>query len=88
MANPAKATIIINRIANDVVTPVTGPTSRRAITAKDWPLCRIDANKIIKSCTAPANTDPIKIQIKPGPHPYCAAKTGPTNGPAPAIAAK
>ena len=37
---------------------------------------------------APAMTDPTSIQIKPGIKPNRAARTGPTRGPAPAIAAK
>ena len=40
------------------------------------------------SWTAPANTEPIKIHRVPGKYPNCAAITGPTKGPAPAIAAK
>ena len=38
MAKPAMAITIMNRIAKEVVTPVTGPTSRRAMIARPCPL--------------------------------------------------
>ncbi len=40
------------------------------------------------SWTAPPKTAPISIQRRPGRYPNCAASTGPTRGPGPAMAAK
>src|SRR5205085_6926115 len=40
------------------------------------------------SWTAPPRQTPITSQSSPGRNPNCAASTGPTNGPAPEIAAK
>ena len=40
------------------------------------------------SCTAPARTLPMSSHRNPGAQPNCAARTGPTSGPAPAMAAK
>ena len=62
--------------------------SSRTISAIDLPSYRIEANKMTISWTAPASTEPIKIHKVPGKYPNCAAMTGPTKGPAPAIAAK
>src|ERR1700732_519849 len=86
--SPANVTSNINNTANIVTSPVNVLTSVRATSASDRPLCRTDATITIKSCTQPATTAPIKIQIKPGAKPNCAANVGPTKGPAPAIAAK
>ncbi|CJQ16922.1 Uncharacterised protein [Streptococcus pneumoniae] len=70
------------------ISPVTGPISSLIISPRDLPLRLIEANKMTKSCTAPATTTPTIIHIVPGKYPICAAKIGPTKGPAPAIAAK
>ena len=40
------------------------------------------------SCTAPPSVAPTSIQSMPGRKPNCAASTGPTSGPGPAMAAK
>ena len=40
---------------------------------------------MIESCTAPPSVAPIKIHSRPGINPNCAASTGPTRGPGPAI---
>ena len=47
--SPAKATIIIRMMANDVVTPLTLLISALAIAASDNPLCCTDAVSITKS---------------------------------------
>ena len=60
----------------------------RASRGNDNASCRTDAQSTTKSCTAPARHAPMTIQTKPGKNPHCAASTGPTNGPGPAIAAK
>ena len=68
--------------------PGTGPSSILIISPSDLPSRRTDANSTTKSWTAPATTTPASIHSVPGRKPICAASTGPTKGPAPAIAAK
>ena len=88
--NPILASVQIrmNNVATELVTPATGPIFFRAICGNDSPSWRTDAQRITRSWTAPARQAPITIQINPGAYPHCAARTGPTNGPGPAIAAK
>ena len=74
--------------ASIAVTPAAGLISSFAIWPSDLPLRRSEQNRIVKSCTAPASTTPITSHRVPGRNPNCAASTGPTSGPAPAIAAK
>jgi len=85
--SPARATMMMNRVTNAVVTPVSLLTSRRAMTDSDCPWWRTDAKRMIMSWTHPAKTEPRRIQKKPGPHPYWAAASD-RSRPAPAIAAK
>ena len=66
---------------------VTTPNSSRAISGSDLPFRRIDATRMTKSCTAPASTAPITNQRNPGEI-RIGRQTGPSKGPAPAIAAK
>ena len=68
--------------------PGTGPSSILIIWPNDLPSRLTDTNRTMKSCTAPATTTPTRIHNVPGRKPICAANTGPTNGPAPAMAAK
>ena len=70
------------------ILPTPLPSSNLIISPSDFPLRRIETNNTVKSCTAPANTTPTTIQIILGKYPICAARIGPTRGPAPAIAAK
>ncbi len=79
---------MMKRIAKEVVTPATDPISARAISASDRPSCRVDAQRIMKSWTAPPRHTPMTSQTRPGRNPNCAARTGPMSGPAPVIAAK
>jgi hypothetical protein len=79
---------MIASTATSAAAPPTGPISSRAICPNDLPSRRKEKNRIVISCTAPARTTPTIIQIVPGKNPICAASTGPTSGPAPAIAAK
>jgi hypothetical protein len=85
---PAIVMTRMKRMAIAPTTPATGPTSVRAISASERPPRRVDAHKQMKSCTAPARQTPATSQMKPGAYPNCAASTGPTSGPEPAIAAK
>jgi hypothetical protein len=48
----------------------------------------MEKNSVVMSCTAPARITPTMIQTVPGKNPIWAASTGPTSGPAPAMAAK
>ena len=68
--------------------PAKGPTSSRTIWPRDLPPRRTEQNMITQSCTAPPSVAPMSIHSSPGMKPNCAASTGPTSGPGPAIAAK
>ena len=78
----------MKRIATIAVVPATGEISLRAISASDLPLRRIDEQRMMKSCVAPAKTTPNASHKSPGKYPNCAASTGPMSGPAPLMAAK
>ena len=54
----------------------------------DFPSVRSEAAMLPKSCTAPKNIPPTKIQITAGIQPKVTAMMGPTIGPAPAMEAK
>src|ERR1041384_8153999 len=88
MPTLASVMTIMKSVATDVVTPESRPMFDRAILGNDNPSSRTDAHRMTKSCTAPARHAPMMIQMNPGAYPHCAARTGPTNGPGPAIAAK
>ena len=87
-AKTARIIIITPSAPSITTTPAKEPSSCFAISPSDRPSRRVEINKTKKSCTAPANTTPTNNQIVPGKKPICAARIGPTNGPAPAIAAK
>ena len=88
MPRPASVTSRMNSTAIIATVPANGPISVLATSASDRPLCRTEATSTVKSCTHPAITAPISNHRNPGANPNCAASVGPTNGPAPAIAAK
>ena len=88
MPEPAKVAMTTNSVATRVMTPETGPSSLAAIFGNDSPSCRTEASSTTKSWTPPARHAPTTIQVKPGRYPHWAARTGPSNGPAPAMAAK
>ena len=87
-ASTASRMIMIARIATIAARPATGFTSSFAIWPSDLPSRRIDATRIVKSCTAPPRTTPRISQSVPGRNPNWAASVGPISGPAPEIAAK
>ena len=87
-ASTASRMIMIARIAIIAKSPVTGPISSLAIWPSDLPSRRMEPKRITKSWTAPPSTTPKTIQMVLGSQPNCAASTGPTSGPAPAMAAK
>ena len=57
--------MIINTVSSATNPPVL-PISSRAIWPSDFPLRRMDANRITKSCTAPPSTAPMMIHRVPG----------------------
>ena len=85
---PARAMTRMNSTATMAVVPATDPISDRAISASDRPPRRVDAQRAIMSWTAPARQQPARSHMNPGAQPNCVARTGPTSGPAPVMAAK
>ena len=75
-------------VASVAATPATGPSRFRTNCGSDLPSWRTEANSTTKSCTPPAKHEPTTIQENAGRYPHCAANTGPTSGPEPAMAAK
>ena len=88
MPRPASAMTRMARTATAAIVPATGPISVLAMSASERPPRLVDAHRVMKSCTAPARQTPATSQISPGAYPNCAARTGPINGPAPAMAEK
>ena len=62
------------------IVPITEPI--------DSPSCRTERKSAIMSCAAPISTHPNTIHSVTEAQPNSAARTGPTIGPAPAMAAK
>ena len=87
-ASTASRITMIASTAMSAAIPPTGPISSRAICPRLRPPRRVEKNSTTMSWTAPAKMTPMMIQIVPGRYPIWAASTGPTSGPAPAIAAK
>ncbi len=87
-ASTASRMIMIAKIAIIAARPATGLTSSFAICPSDLPSRRTEAHRIKKSCTAPPSTTPAMSHRVPGRNPNCAARVGPTNGPAPEMAEK
>ena len=54
------------RIATIATCPAAVFNSSLTICPSDFPSRRIEANRITKSCTAPPNTTPMRIQSVPG----------------------
>ena len=87
-ASTARRMIMIASTLMSASTPAPPPISSFTIWPRVLPPRRTDAKSTIISCTAPPSVAPIKIQSVPGKKPNCAARTGPTRGPGPAMAAK
>jgi hypothetical protein len=87
-ASTASRMTMIDKTAMSAAAPPTGPISSLAIWPRDLPSLRMEKKSMVMSCTAPASMTPTMIQMVPGRNPICAASTGPTSGPAPAMAAK
>ena len=65
-ASTASRITMIARTATMVRMPVSVPVSSLAIWPSDFPSRRMEAKRMMKSCTAPATTTPITIQMVPG----------------------
>lgn len=87
-ASTAMRMIMMKRTASMAVSPAAGEISSLAIWPSDLPFRRREQHRMVRSCTAPPSTTPITSQSVPGRKPNWAASTGPTRGPAPAMAAK
>ena len=64
--SPARAMTMMKRIATAAVVPATGPISWRAISANERPPRRVEAQRMMKSWTAPARQTPTTSQMSPG----------------------
>jgi len=64
----------MKRIAAVEAPCATEPISRRAISERGAAPWRTEANRMMKSCTAPPSAAPRRIQIAPGRYPNCARK--------------
>ena len=80
IATLARVQMMIKSVAMLVVTPATGPIVSRAILGRLRPRRRTEAQRMTKSCTAPARHAPMTIQTRPGRYPHWAASTGPMQG--------
>ena len=87
-ASTASKMVMIASTLMSASAPTPGPISSFTIWPNVFPPRLTDAKSVIMSCTAPPSVAPIKIHNVPGKNPNCAASTGPTSGPGPAIAAK
>ncbi len=87
-ASTAIKMIMIASTLTSASAPTPGPISSFTIWPSVFPRRRTELKSTIISCTPPPSVAPIKIHSVPGKNPNCAASTGPTSGPGPAIAAK
>ena len=87
-ASTARMMTRMASVLTSATNPAKGPTSSRTIRAKDFPLRRTEQNRTRLSWTAPPSVAPTRSHNMPGKKPNCAASTGPTSGPGPALAAK
>ncbi len=65
-ASTARMIIMIISTPSMATTPAAGPSSMRTMSPRDLPSRRMDRNRMVKSCTAPASTTPKRIHIVPG----------------------
>ena len=57
---------MIMKVPNSAMTPGTGPSSVRISSPSERPSRRMETNRTMKSCTAPASTTPARIHSMPG----------------------
>nr|BFE94000.1 hypothetical protein GCM10020185_45360 [Pseudomonas brassicacearum subsp. brassicacearum] len=65
-ASTARMMIMIRKQPNSAMVPGMRPISSRTMSPRERPLRRVDRNRTMKSCTAPANTTPAISQSVPG----------------------
>ncbi len=66
--NPSTASKMVRmaRIATKATIPAGPLNSSLTIVPSDFPFRRMEKNRMVKSCTAPPSTTPMRIQSKPG----------------------
>ncbi|MNY19956.1 hypothetical protein D3C86_1534150 [compost metagenome] len=57
---------MIMKAPNSAITPGILPSSDLTRSPSERPSRRVEMNRIVKSCTAPANTTPARIHNMPG----------------------
>ena len=65
-ASTASRMTMIIRMPIMATTPAALPISLRIISPSERPSRRVERNRMTKSCTAPANTTPVRIHNVPG----------------------
>ncbi len=65
-ASTARMMIMIRKAPNSAMVPATWPISSRTSSPSERPLRRLEMNRTMKSCTAPARTTPAISQRVPG----------------------
>ena len=65
-ASTASRITMIRKVPNRAMMPGTVPSSARISSPSERPSRRIDTNRTMKSCTAPASTTPARIHSMPG----------------------
>ncbi len=66
IASTARMMIMIRNAPNNAMVPGTWPISSRTRSPSERPLRRLEMNRIMKSCTAPASTTPTTSHSRPG----------------------
>jgi hypothetical protein len=66
MPSPARRRMVMKRMAAVAAPCATEPISRRTISESEDAPCRTEANRMMKSCTAPPSAAPKRIQRAPG----------------------
>ncbi len=65
-ASTARMMIMIRKQPNNAMVPGMRPISSRTMSPRERPLRRVERNRIMKSCTAPASTTPAISHSVPG----------------------
>jgi len=65
-ASTARMITMIMKAPNSAIVPATWPISMRMSSPSDLPSRRMEMNRTMKSCTAPASTTPAMIHSVPG----------------------
>ena len=66
IASTARMMIMIRKAPNRAMVPGMRPISSRTRSPSERPLRRLDTNRTMKSCTAPATTTPTISHSSPG----------------------